>query len=487
VSFFDAARALITGVLPEEARARVASLFAVDMPRVALDAVTRLAGRPRAGGPIVPDVPLYAQLQRIGSGLTPEQVSAAIRAADGGRMSGLIDLANEAKQKDLHLQSIAATSEEAISGLPWELVLPDKPKLKERKAAERIEACLRGHRELPRVFGHHAGAVYYSYAVSEVVWKRDAGWLVPADFVAVSQRRFLFHPDTGKLCWFDANSGMAYPGVDIRATYPDKFIISQPRVNGDIPCREGLIRPMLWAALFRNWSLADWLKLGEIAWKPWRTVQYNKANEGDVDELIAVLEAMTASGVAALPDTAKLDIAWPKNSATGTSMHHELFSTVGQEMSKGFLGQTLTSEQTRVGSQALGNVHNEVRKDLRESRAASVANDFSRDVVDPMIRMNAGPGIRPPALRFITDDAVDVVAFAKGIKTLVEAGTRIPAIWVRDQAGIPEPADGEEVLGETNDDDDKTEATPPTEPEPGDDGGDAEDEPDEDADERAAA
>lgn len=433
----------------------------------------RLAGGARAGLQVMPELPLWQQLARLGANTTPATVSAAIRDADTGRMVALMDLANELRQKDCHLQTVLATSEEAIAGLDWELVLPDDAKLKERKAAEWVEDQLRRCPSFTRAVAHAAGAAFYGYAVSEIVWQKAGDRLAPAEFVPHAPRRFVFAPDNGRLLWCDLNSGMAYPGVDFRALYPGQFLVSQPRINGDIPCREGLVRPLVWAALFRNWSLADWLKLGEIAWKPWRTATYAKSNddEREVDDLIAVLEAMTSSGVAAVPDTVKLNIEWPKNSASGTSMHHELWSAIAAEQSKCVLGQTLTTEQGRVGSQALGNVHNEVRKDLRESRSRFVADDASRDVVAVTTALNFGAGVRPARFRFLTDDATDLASFADAVKKLREAGTRIPAVWVRDQAGIPEPEEGEELLGDGNQEEttpqDPSQEPPPPEADPG--------------------
>lgn len=408
----------------------------------------RTGSRTTAGRLAMPELPIWQQFTRVGGGLTPVQVSAIIREADTGRMSSLMDLGNEIRQKDAHLQSVLATSEEAIAGLEWELEDPDDSKLKERKAAEFCDAMLRQNRSFARFIAHHAGARFYGYAVSEKLWGRVGDMLVPIEFVPRAHRRFSFDPDSGRLMWWDSSGGVSYPGVDFRAEWPDKFVVSQPRVNGDVPCREGLIRVLMWAALFRNWTLGDWLKLGEIAWKPWRWAKYSKENSGDdeVAALIGTLEGMASSTVAAFPDSTEVVIEWPKGSPASSSSHRELFTTIAAEMSKAVLGQTLTTETTGVGSYSLGKVHENVRKDLRESLAKAIADDITRDVIEPMTRLNWGPGVRASRFRFITEDAADLVSFSTGIKTLVDAGLRIPAVWARDQAGIPEPEEDDELV-----------------------------------------
>ena len=241
---------------------------------------------------------------------------------------------------------------------------------------------------------------------------------------------------------------MPIDGVDFLAEWPNKFIVSQPRITGDVQCREGLVRVLMWAGLFRNWTLSDWLKLGEIAWKPWRTGEYQKgATREDVDALINVLESMTSSGVAMVPDTTKLKVEWPGGQGGVKASHSELFDVVGREMSKAVLGQTLTTEAGKIGSQALGSVHNEIRKDILEADARQLAAVITRDLITPMIRLNFGPTAPVPILRFLTEDAEDLQAFSKSIQQFVDAGLRIPAAWVRDRAGIPDPDEEEEMLG----------------------------------------
>lgn len=470
----------VTGRTLDAHEAAVASIIERDVVH------DRRAANGRAslarGGQVIGHLSLWEQFQRIGGGLTPERVSQIIRLADVGDMTQLMDLANDARQKDCHLQSVLLTSEEAVAGLAWELVEPKKPNRKEKKIVEWLDATLRARDGIDGLIAHQTGGRYYGYAVSEILYGKEKGLLVPVHYEPVAPRRFGFNIETGAFIWRDL--GMEYEGVDFRAVYPNKFVVSQPRVTGDVPCREGLVRVLMWAALFRNWSLSDWLRLGEIAWKPWRTGTYQKgASKEDIAALWEALEELTASGIAALPETTGLKVEWPAGTAGKSSAHGEVFDKMASEMSKAVLGQTLTTEQGKVGSQALGNVQNEVRKDLRDASAKGVAGDLNRDLVTPLVRLNYGTKLRPPALRFITEDVKDITSFGTGVKNLKEAGTRIPQSWVRDQAGIPEPKDDEPCLGDGapkppappkedpngNEEDDEGEAPP----EPGDEGDDA--------------
>jgi len=431
---------------------------------------------------VLPDLSLWLQFQRIGGGLTPQQVSEIIRSADVGFMYRLVDLANEMRQKDGHLHAVLQTRETAVTRLRWELFYEgQEPKskkgLKQRKF---VEKALRNCDGFKRMLGHQAGSVYYGYAVSETIWKVEGGKMLPKKFVNHSARRFRFMQEDGAFVWHDVNMGEP---VDFRGVYPDKFIVSQPRVTGDVPCREGLARNLMWPALFRNWTLSDWMKLAEIAWKPWRLGRYkkagNSASKEDKDGLTSLLAAMSSSATAVYPDTCEVELRWPDKSGTTNSDHANLFDTAGREISKAVLGQTLTTEQGKVGSHALGKVHEGVKQDLIDADAAYLAEVITEQLIEPLIRLNFGPGVAVPKLRFITQDSADLLQLGQALDYLCGPNVRmrIPAQWARDKAGIPEPKTGEELLGEYD-----VDLSGLDDPPPANDGGkETEDEPDEEA------
>lgn len=414
------------------------------------------------------ELPVYLQLTRIGGKLTPSQVSEVLRMADLGRMARFADLANEARQKDCHLQSILGTREMCAASLEWEIVPcdGDSARLKDRKQAEWISEVLKaadGTSTNPAqddnvcglrgLISHLAGGAYHGRAVSETLFDREAGRFFPVAWSNIAPRRIIYNQFDGHICFWDEVGSTPYPGIDIRSGFaPGKMIVHQPRVNGDVPVREGLARDLVWMAMFRTWDLRDWLALGELAWKPWRTGTYQKgADKDDVDLLRSALRNMSSSGVAIFPDTTDAEIKWPTGSKQG-GMHSELFAVLGSEMSKAVLGQTLTTEQGSKGSQALGRVHDNVRRDIMEFDAASIAETLRRDLLGPLVRMNFGADAKVPVFRFLTDDSVDLLSFSSGIKNLRDAGLKIPAAWVRDRIGAPEPDEDDELLGEDEED-----------------------------------
>lgn len=432
--------------------------------RIALWWQGRAASRKRipsslGPGVVIDDLPLFHQVSRIGGSLTPDEVTAAIRSADIGTMWPLVSLVNDARRKDGHLQAILGTREMALPSLGWEVTTRSKRR-KDRKVAEWVtealalatganldDANLVG---LRRMLAHMQGAVTHGYALAECVYERAEGKLWPTGWNLIHATRVQFDQDTGRPCWFDQSAGMAFPGVDLRSDFaPGKIIFYQPRVTGDEPTKEGLGRVLLWAALFRNWSLRDWIALGELAWKPWRIGTYEPdADDKAIANLKAVLRSLTSSGTALLPARTDLKVEWPAGNKQDAS-HQGLMAFLAGEMSKSVLGQTLTTEAGDKGARALGQVHDLIRRDILEFDATSVAETLRRDLIAPLVRRNFGMDADVPDFRFLTEETVDLVNFANGVTSLVDGGLRVPASWVYDRTGIPQPKDGEECLGDS--------------------------------------
>jgi len=400
---------------------------------------------------IVGDQALWSQAARIGGGLTPPQITNLIEEANSGLPARLVDLANECRQRDCHLQSVLSVNEESIAGLEWNIVPPDKARAKDKRAAKWVEDTLRKNAGLQRLISDLTGATYYGYAVVEIVWKKDKDdKQVPAYFKLIAQRRFRFRKLDGQLVLCDMTT--AFQEIDLAGDNPNKFIVCQPRVNGDSPNREGLDRPLVWMSMMRNWSIGDWLKTGEMSWKPWRVGTYKKGGGTSAEDraiLETVMRKLTTDYSAVIPDSCEVEINWPGGTSHTGSTHAEIVNTLGNEMSKCVLGQTETTQASSSSGYAQAKVHDSVRKDIRESRARQIAAALTEHLVAAMYVLNYGTTVEPGTFKFATQDPVNLKEFSEAIKTLKDASARIPEAWVHEQAGIPIPEDGERLLGNT--------------------------------------
>jgi phage gp29-like protein len=401
-------------------------------------------------GPVVGGKPLWQQFQRIGGGIGPEEVSWIIREADAGQPGRLVDLFNEARQKDAHLQSVCSTHEGAVALCPISFGEAEPgARRKDKKAIELCERIVEEFENWPTLIEHLTASYLTGHATSVIDWRKTSdGLLLPFRAKPLHQRDFIFN-EQGELRF--ARSPGDIIGVDLLADNPGRIVQIRRRINGDVPVREGLIRVLVWAALLRNWTLRDWIALGEIGWKPWRLAKYIKgASQRDKDEALTALELVGSTGIGLFPETVMPQIEWPKGGAPGmggSGTHLQLFDALGREMSKAALGGTTSVESGPNGTRSDTEVRDKLRLDIRERAAVVIAAHLRAQLFLVAVKVNLGESARVPMPWFQTDDATDIVAFATMVEKLTKANVRLPQKWVRDEVGSPPPEEGEEVTG----------------------------------------
>jgi phage gp29-like protein len=400
---------------------------------------------------------LAFQITRIGGHLTPQRVSAILRAADHGDIYELVALGNECRQKDFDLQAALAAREDGVSGLPYVICEPENATPKEVEATELVRAALTkldalagsspGSLSISGLVAHLQSANFFGFAAAETRWAWSGGYLLPTQIWPIAHSRFRFRQSDGRLVQQDAINPEA--AIDLVADYPlGKFIQHQPRMTGDVACREGLIRVLVWAALFRNWTLKDWLVLAEIGWKPWRKGIYKKgAVKEEIDAIVADLERFSSSNV--LVHSEDVDIqtgtSAPGN-GSGKSQHRELHSYIGRGIFKVVLGSADAIEEGENGARAATETRNEKFEAKLELDASRNSQTLSAQLVAAIVLYNYGSSVRPPTLELQTQDAVDIEMLSRAVLNFRKASLPLSRSWIYDQVGGGKPIDEEDAL-----------------------------------------
>jgi phage gp29-like protein len=133
-----------------------------------------------------------------------------------------------------------------------------------------------------------------------------------------------------------------------------------------------------------------------------------------------------------------------EEAAKGTAdPHMALIEWCEKTQSKAILGGTLTSSEGSHGTQALGNVHNEVRRELTESDALQLARTINQQLIVPMLQLNK-PNVDPacyPKFYFDLSQPEDIEVYSDALPKLVGIGMKIPTQWAHEKLGIPQPED----------------------------------------------
>ena len=132
-----------------------------------------------------------------------------------------------------------------------------------------------------------------------------------------------------------------------------------------------------------------------------------------------------------------------------TDMHEKFIDQINKEMSISILGQTLTTDITKVGSFAAAKVHNFVRQDILWGDIIEFQNILTTQYVHKDYFLNYGePPNGYPHFEFITDEIQD---FESNARTLYELKIAYPNMQfkkkeVYDRTGWSEPVEGDELI-----------------------------------------
>ncbi|WP_157920779.1 phage portal protein family protein, partial [Escherichia coli] len=89
-----------------------------------------------------------------------------------------------------------------------------------------------------------------------------------------------------------------------------------------------------------------------------------------------------------------------------------------RSISKAILGGTLTTEAGDKGARSLGEVHNEVRREIRDSDLRQLAATLNRDLVYPLYALNTAHAIdirRLPRICFQTKEPGDITKITSAV------------------------------------------------------------------------
>ena len=287
----------------------------------------------------------------------------------------------------------------ATSGCKWRTI-PKYPGGSKRsvKIANKInEYAQMRIAEIPQLgmaFRHLAGGIYYHASAVEIKWKRDRFGVGVEGLYGIQPKRLSYAVSWRIHLWdelgneYDPKLGI-YPGVDIFATWPDRFAVHTPMPMGpEIPTRQGLGQVLTFYSMFSIWTVRDWMKFSELFGQPWRIAYFEKnADAADIQLAKQMLDRMSSMTTAVLPATAKFELEQPDGHNT---VHHMLTTYLDAAMSKAVLGQTLTTEAPGHGTHALGKVQDRVRDDIARDDRVAMSETFHRYVLKPLIRKQFG-------------------------------------------------------------------------------------------------
>jgi phage gp29-like protein len=383
-----------------------------------------------------------------GAGLTPSGLASILREADEGSLGTVMQLFEEMEEKDAHLFAVANTRRLALTGLPWEIVSaadvhPSSDRGRADDAADYCRDVLSAIDSLDEVLQHLSLAIGRNVSVAEIVWDMADGSMRPVDVAPVAFTRLAFDELSRLRILTEANprDGIEPP--------PHKFIVHAPHSVSGFPQRGGLLRVTAMVYLAKNLALKDWMIFAEIFGMPVRVARYDpSATVEEKRELLAMLESLGSHAAGVFSRAVDLQVI-EANRGTSGPPYERLVEYLNREMSKAWLGQTLTTDVSgQSGTFAASAVHEQVRRDVLTDDAFKEGRTLRRDLLAPIARLRFGADVPVPFFRrrFKHDASAKDLADALDV-AINRLGVRVPSGWAHEALGIPRTGDEEETLG----------------------------------------
>lgn len=373
--------------------------------------------------------------------LTPARVADILRRAAQGDIAEFVKAAIDIEEKDLHYRAVLQTRRLAIAGLPWSVVPADESR-RARRAAQLASEALQAL-DISEIINSALQALGIGYAVLEIIWDTSDGVWLPARIISRPALWFAPHRDHPE------QIELRDP-LSIEGTIPlpkGKFIVHRPPVISGVPLLGALARSALWAWPFKSFALRDWARFTELYGQPMRIGRYHEAaSPEDIQVLKQAVMDVGSDAAAVIPQSMAIELIEARGVSASADLYERLVVYIDRQISKAVLGQTLTTDQGTTGSLAQARVHEEVRRDIMMADARAISATITRDLIEPLIRFNLGD-VPVPQFKVHVEEPEDTEALAKQLVSLAQLGVSIPVSWVHDKFGIPEPREGEPIIG----------------------------------------
>ncbi len=149
--------------------------------------------------------------------------------------------------------------------------------------------------------------------------------------------------------------------------FPDLLFVGEPRSLG-------LMQAAAPYVIYKRNSMADWAQFSEVYGMPLLEGTYDSSDDEARQKLIGDLFDRGANSALVHPDGTSLKIHDLNSKAGSSNLYKTFCEFCNAEISKLFLGNTLTTEAGEKGTQALGTVHKKVEERIEQTDKQFILN-----------------------------------------------------------------------------------------------------------------
>ncbi len=364
--------------------------------------------------------------------LSPNRLAEIFREADQGDVFRQMELFEEMEEKDAHLAAILQTRRMAVLSQDYE-VLPYARTPEDERIAEFVGALIYGLPDLEGAFLDLLDAVGKGFALCEIIWEVTGGQARVAELRWVPQKKVTFVEDLKpRLLTTEA----PWQGVEPPSW---KVIYHRYKARSGYATRAGVLRVVGWMYLLKNYALKDWAAFNEVFGMPLRLGKYDPgASAGEREALIQALRNLGSDAAGVISKTTEIEFVEATSRSGQINPYQIMAEFCNREMSKAVLGQTLTTDTAgATGTYSAAKVHAQVRRDLVEADAQSLATTLREQLLRPLVGFNFGWDKPIPWFRFKYEEEEDLKTLSEVYLNLTAMGVPLSLEHVGERFGIP--------------------------------------------------
>lgn len=204
--------------------------------------------------------------------------------------------------------------------------------------------------------------------------------------------------------------------------------------------RLGLLASCLPWVIRKNGTIGDWCQFSELFGMPIRDYAYDASDERARARVMADAMSQGSGSVYIHQDSTRLSFIEAGNKTGSADVYDRLVRVCNAEMSKAILGNTLTTETSDTGTQALGTVHRKEEEGFARADKQLVLKVLNYDMTEIFLAM----GLDTRGGEFVYNDISQVSPIEKANLFRVarnELGLPIDDDYIYRELGIEKPAD----------------------------------------------
>jgi phage gp29-like protein len=337
--------------------------------------------------------------------------------------------------RDCHLSAVLEKRYLSMIQLLWEVV-PASEEAIDQQAAELVRSQLNNLatplnpdastlnvRGFDGVCLGLLEAIYYGYAVAEIIWQRhDQQIMVQANQNPRSPSVYLQCGRIRRIC----PAAYSLPKTELRANpFPiANLLCINTAATTTTPGAGDLAPKVFWPVFFKRQNLQFWLTFAERYGSPLPIGEYPQGTSQEAQQvLLNALTDITQGYRVIMPEGMKINFIEAARSGS-IATYESLCNFCNNEISKCVLGETGTTDQTGSGgSRARDTVGNEVRLEKTQADADLLSETLNRTLIRWITEFNL-PGAKPPRIQRVVRQVQDREKQANVDRILYDMGYR---------------------------------------------------------------